>query len=175
VFRLYPPKPLNSEYHVIRSRKGRRRLLSGTNCLVLVLALTRTRGSLITLQLIFGLSFSSVDECLKFGIRVLINVLSNHNSIIVAIPSDENIDDYEQMIKHKYPELEQVWCTCDGIKLKIQSPSEYVTQSRFYNSYVHGHFIGAVICFYTDSTIPIVERSWATTWLTSSGDGQYLL
>jgi hypothetical protein len=55
--------------------KGRPRFCSGTVILGLCLAWTRTRGSCMVLQMIFGMTANSVSMYLRFGRRILIAVL----------------------------------------------------------------------------------------------------
>ena len=57
--------------------KGRKRKIHLENCLGLVLAWTRTRGLLIALQLICGMTFSNLDEYLLFAKRIIVKVLRN--------------------------------------------------------------------------------------------------
>ncbi len=52
---------------------GRPRMLSGADCLGLCLAWTRTRGSVMVI--IFGMTGTSVSMYLRFGRRILIEVL----------------------------------------------------------------------------------------------------
>ena len=55
--------------------KGRPRHCSGTVILGLCLAWTRTRGSCMVLQMIFGMTANLVSMYLRFGRRILIAVL----------------------------------------------------------------------------------------------------
>ena len=57
--------------------KGRKRKIHLENCLGLVLAWTRTRGLLIALQLICGMTFSNLDKYLLFAKRIIVKVLRN--------------------------------------------------------------------------------------------------
>ena len=68
------------------------------DCLGLVLAWTRTRGSLMALQLIFGMTYTNLDEYLLFGKRIIIKVLRNHPMAQVKIPSSEKIAEYKEMV-----------------------------------------------------------------------------
>lgn len=56
-------------------RRGRPRSITSIMCLGLVLAWTRTRGSYMVLQLIFGLTSTRLSIWLRFGRRVLIRIL----------------------------------------------------------------------------------------------------
>jgi hypothetical protein len=52
-------------------QKGRPRLTTAADCLGLCLAWTRTRGSNMVLQIIFGMTSSPVSIYLRFGRRIL--------------------------------------------------------------------------------------------------------
>jgi hypothetical protein len=44
----------------------------------LVLAWTRTRGLLMVLQLIFGMTYTNLDDYLLFAKRIIVMVLQDH-------------------------------------------------------------------------------------------------
>ena len=82
LFMEYTPHTKNGEVMLMKKdvskrRPGRKRLLTSKDCLGLVLAWTRTRGSMFTLQLIFGMTGSAVSINIRFGRRLLIQVLKN--------------------------------------------------------------------------------------------------
>jgi hypothetical protein len=69
-----------------RRNKGRPRLISAADCLGLCLAWTRTRGSTVVLQLIFGMTATPVSMYLRFGRRILIQVLQSEPDAAIKIP-----------------------------------------------------------------------------------------
>ena len=87
---------------IINLTRGRPRLLASRDCLGLVLAWTRTRGSLMALQMIFGSVFPSVDRCLKLGKRILLNVLVKHPSARICIPTREKIEEYMATVQDRH-------------------------------------------------------------------------
>ncbi len=64
----------------------------------LVLAWTRTRGSLMVLQLIFGMTYTNLNNYLLFAKRIIIIVLQDHPMAEVQIPSTEKIEEYVEMV-----------------------------------------------------------------------------
>ena len=52
------------------SGRGRKRIVDSATCLGLVLMWTRTRGSYVVLQMIFGLTQIAVNVYLRFGRRI---------------------------------------------------------------------------------------------------------
>ena len=55
--------------------KGRKRMIRPEDGLGLVLAWTRTRGSLMALQLIFGMTYSNLNDYLLYGKRIIVKML----------------------------------------------------------------------------------------------------
>jgi hypothetical protein len=63
----------------------------------------------MSLQMHFGMSMTNLNMYLRFGRRIITEVLSNDEYAKIAIPSDEVINEYKQLIKAKYPALDDVW------------------------------------------------------------------
>lgn len=91
-----------------------------------------------------------------YGRHVLDAVLSEEPDAKFTIPSDERIKEFQSCIAEKHPALKGVWCTMDGLKLTVEQAPDLYVQGRFYNGWTHGHYIGCVIVFCPDGTIPIV-------------------
>jgi DDE superfamily endonuclease len=135
--------------------KGRKRMIRPEDGLGLVLAWTRTRGSLMALQLIFGMTYSNLDDYLLYGKRIIVKVLRNDPRSSVKIPSSERIAEYKEMVSNRHPYLTDVWCTMDGLKLTLQQSGDALIQERYYNGWTHDHYVSSVLCFCPDGTIPI--------------------
>ncbi len=135
--------------------KGRPRLLSAADGLGLVLTWTRTRGSTMVLELIFGMTQTSISNYLAFCSHILINVLMGKEDAKIKRPTIEKIQEYKQAVLQHHPLLEDVWCTMDGLKLMLECAGDDVIQNRFYNGWTCDHYVGAVIVFCPDGTIPM--------------------
>ncbi len=109
--------PYSDSGGIIRVRRGKgcKRMISPIICLGLVLAWTRTRGNVFSLQLDFGLSHSCLCLWLRFGMRIVVNVLRDHPLARVRKPSREEVAAYQQATVAKYPSLPEVWGTLDGL------------------------------------------------------------
>lgn len=92
---------------------------------------------------------------LRFGWRILVEILQYDEYAMIDVPSPEKINEYKQAISEKYPCLVNVWATMDGLKTPIQQSGSTKQQSYFYNGWKHGHFVTNVFCFCPDGTIPI--------------------
>jgi hypothetical protein len=126
------------------------------DCIGLVLAWTRTRGLLMVLQLIFGVTYTNLDDYLLFAKRIIAMVLRDHLMAQVQIPSSKKIEEYKEMVHHQHPYILDVWCTMDSLKLMLEQSGDALIQEQFYNGWTHNHYVMSVICFRPDGTIPIV-------------------
>ncbi len=136
--------------------KGWKRKIQPEDCLGLVLAWTRTRGSLMALQLVFGMTYSNLDDYLLFGKRIIEMVLKNNDRARVLMPCSEKIDEYKHMVRNRHSFLTDVWCTMDGLKLTLEQSGNALIQERYYNGWTHDHYdVMPVLCFCPDGTIPI--------------------
>jgi len=93
LYKRYSPYTVNGKIGSLRheqgTRGGRPRSLDAAGCLGLVLCYSRTRGSLFSLQLMYGVTHSVLLVFLKFGIRLLYKVLKEDEGAQVRIPSPE--------------------------------------------------------------------------------------
>ncbi len=73
---------------------GRPRLMSSYDGLGLILTWTRTRGSQMVLQMMFGMMGTCTSDYLSFLMIILVRVLSKMDDAGVKIPDDEAINQY---------------------------------------------------------------------------------
>lgn len=144
---------------ILTNNRGRKRTVTAVDCLGLVLAWTRTRGSTMSLQMHFGMSMTNLSLYLRFGRRIVASILSRDHFAKIALPSDERIQEYKEAIAEKYPLLGDVWSAMDGLKTPIQQSGSTKTQGYFYNGWKHNHFVTSVFCFCPDGTIPIAHMN----------------
>jgi hypothetical protein len=148
----YTPYSRNGKIVLRRSDNGiprnrRPRHLDSRACLGLVLAFTRTRGSMYAMQMLFGITGSVLSLFLRFGRRLLIRVLKEEPGARVAMPSLAEIEQYKRIVSKQYPSLEDVWFVMDGLKLLLEKPGFHRIQSCFYNGWLHDHFVGNIFVF----------------------------
>ena len=115
VYHSYSPF-VNEDGYIVtkRSRAGRPFQMRSKDCLGLVLAWTHTRGSLMALQLIFGIKMTPTANYLQFAHQILMKVLRNNESVKIVMPSAHQLEKYHQMIASRHPALVDVWSTMDG-------------------------------------------------------------
>ena len=146
---------LSGTIEPIRPNFGRPRKIRHEDCVGLVLMWTRTRGSLMTLQMIFGMTMTNLAMYLKFGKRLLVEILRNDKHARIRIPTAAKIEEYRKAVGERHPCLDDVWVTMDGLKLDLEQAPLEDTQNRFYNGWTHGHYVSSVFCFAPNGTIPI--------------------
>ena len=149
------PQKANKKFHMRRVRQtgrtGRKRQIDATICLGLVLAWTRTRGSTIPLQVIFGMTANPVSVWLRFGRRLLVKVLQNHPDAEVRMPTRSEIASFKAVIREKYPVLKNVWGAMDGLKVLIEANPDL--ENIFYNGWKCDHYISNLFVFSPDGRI----------------------
>ena len=103
--------------------------MNPADCLGLVLAWSRTRGSLMVLQLIFGMTMSPVAKYLQFARRILVKILKANDLAKIQIPPPEKLEEYQAVIVARHPALDMVWGTMDGLKCRIEKAPDKIVQS----------------------------------------------
>ncbi len=101
VFELYTPFVLSGILCFERMKeqnRGRPWMIRPEDSIGLVLAWTRTRGMLMVLQLIFGMTYTNLDYYLLFAKRIIVMVLQDHPMAQVQIPSSEKIEEYKDVV-----------------------------------------------------------------------------
>lgn len=146
------------------SHRGRPRKITSVMCLGLVLAWTRTRGSLMVLSMIFGLTTANLSVWLRFARRIMVRVLKDHPKSKVRMPTDEEIQDYIQAICSKYPSLQDVWGAMDGLKLYLQRAGGPTEENKYYNGWQHDHFVNSLFLFTPDGLIRYAYFNAPGTW-----------
>ena len=109
----------------------------------------------MVLQIIFGMTMTNLSVYVRFARRIIISVLRNDPLAAISIPNNIEIEEYKDAINSRHPPLKEVWCTMDGLKLKLQSAPGQKIQERYYNGWTHDHYVTSVLCFCPDGTIRI--------------------
>ena len=109
VYDLYSPF-VDEDGYIVKKIKnmGRPHTIRPEDCLGLLLAWTRTRGSLMVLQLIFGLTMSPLSKYLQFARRIIVKILKNKPLAKICLPSNEKIVEYQETIHDRHPALQDV-------------------------------------------------------------------
>ena len=101
----------------------------------------------MALQLIFGMTFSNLDDYLLFAKWIIVKVLRKDQRAHVRIPSSEKIEEYKAMVQSRHTFLTDVLCTMDSLKLTLEQSGDALIQERFYNGWTHDHYVSSVLCY----------------------------
>jgi len=152
---------------------GQPQSLDSPSCLSLVLGYTRTKGSLFSLQMIFGVTHSVLALFLWYSIKLLYKVLKEEPTARIEIPSVEEIMEYQEVISSHFPVLNCTWCVVDGLKIPIQKSGDEATQNTYYNGWLHSRFVGGIFVFAPSGVIVAcilnAPGSWHDSYIAENG------
>ena len=136
-----------------RERRGRPRKITAHACLGLTLYWTRTTCYYWTIAGFFGLTASPCELWLRFGKRMLLQVLRNREDAKIRMPNEETLGQYLGSINLAYNKLTNVAYVGDGLKILIEKSGDNVKQNAFYNGWKCDHFVTNLFIFAPDGTI----------------------
>jgi hypothetical protein len=91
----------------------------------------------------------------------------------VAIPSVEEIQEYQAVVRDNFPALDGAWCVMDGLKIPIQRSGDELAQNAYYNGWSHAHFVGCVMAFAPSGIIVActlnAPGSWHDSFIAQNG------
>lgn len=150
IYSSYSPYSDEGNIRIIKqtsTRQGKPRSLTSQQCLAITLTWYRTRGSVMVLCIIFGVSASVCSLFLRFGRRLLLEVLQSDVNAGVKMPTDEEIGMFQESFLAKYSSLGEIYAVADGLKLYLQQSGDVIIQNMFYNGWTHDHYISNVFVF----------------------------
>ena len=156
LFNEFTPWTRNNDGHKykrVRTRRGRKRMVSAISCLGLVLAWYRFKGAQWVLQGWFGFTYGQTNVWLRFGRRMLFKALHCHPDCVVKFPEDNKIKFLMKAVNRRHTSLKKVYCVADGLKLHFQQCKSLTEQSKYYNGWQHGHYITNLFVFGADGRI----------------------
>jgi hypothetical protein len=65
--------------------------------------------------------------------RLLFRVLKEEEDAKVALPSAQEVAEYQEVVRTNFPALDGAWCVMDGLKVQFQKGREESTQNVYYN------------------------------------------
>jgi hypothetical protein len=90
---------------------------------------------------------------LRFGRRLLIQILRNDERSSPSMPTDDEIAGFVSAISTKYPALINCWGPIDGLKLRLQRSGNNKIQNLFFNGWTHNHQVCNLFLFSPDGKI----------------------
>jgi len=79
-------------------KMGRPCTILPEDCLGFMLAWSHTRGSIMVLQLIFGISMSPLSKYLQYARRIIIKLLKNDSLAKIPLPAYDKLQEYQKPI-----------------------------------------------------------------------------
>ena len=101
------------------------------------------------LQLLFGGTSLCTNLWIRFARRILLMILQNHPAAQIKVPDSTQRSAFKAAIRSKYPLLENVWGSMDGLKVPIQEANDDLVQGRYYNGWLHGHYLTNLLLLFT--------------------------
>jgi hypothetical protein len=133
--------------------RGRPRMIAPSSCLGLVLYWSRTSCHIWSLAQYFGMTASPCCLWLRFGKRLLLNILAKREDAQIKLPAEAKLRQYVACVSNKYPRLNNVAYVGDGLKVLLQKAGNNGKQNAFYSGWKTDHFITNLFVFAPDGTI----------------------
>jgi hypothetical protein len=100
------------------------------------------------------MTYSSLSKYLQFARRIIIKLLKNDLFVKMSLPDTNKLQEYQEIISHMHPDLQDVWGTMDGLKIRIEQAPDGVVQGPFYDGWKCDHYVTTVLCVAHNGTIP---------------------
>lgn len=140
----YSPYSASGLIRKLKRKARRPRSMTALQCLVIVLAWGRTRGSTMVLSMIFGVTSSVCSLFIRFGRRLLLRSLKKDANASIRMPNQQEISAFQNAFMSRYSTLKDVYAVADGLKLYLESSSECTMQNMFYNGWTHDHYVSNI-------------------------------
>ena len=115
----------------------------------------RNHGVQWVLSTVFGMTQSQVSNYLRFYRRILIKLLVKTNLAKASVPDFTDIESFLEVVSRRHPILgeKKVWKTMDELKKLLQQSGRFTLQLRYYNGWIHDHYVTNLFVFAPDGTI----------------------
>ncbi len=127
--------PYSPDGRIVRMRlsagRGRPRSMTASHCLGMALTWIRSRGSEHMLSLVFSVTGSVCSLFLRFARRILIRILCSDPRAL-RLPTDAEVEEFQGVFETKHPNLRDVYCVADGLKLMLEQCADVTIQNRYY-------------------------------------------
>ena len=118
-----------------QNRCGHNSTIYPEDCLGLVLGWTTTHGSMMALQLLFGMTVTNLLMYVHFNCRLIIEFFNHHHLAKVSVPSKEKSRNMNKLFMPNIL-IENVCCAMDGLKLYLKQTSLTKVQKQYYNEWL---------------------------------------
>lgn len=116
-----------------RARIGRHQDLNEAAQVRLFLFYISSRMGVNHLCLLFGVTPSSCSRYLSIVLKLIVRNLRRHQAAKIQFPSEQKLEEFEQLITAREPLASGIVGFADGLALPIECSHEERVQNTFYN------------------------------------------
>jgi hypothetical protein len=116
------------------------------------------------LCLIFGITPSACSRILKYILRLTVKRLRHHPLARVKFPTEEKMQQYAEMIRHREPSVTDVIGFMDGVSFTTECTDERVEQNAYYCGYDCDTMVNNVFIFGPDGKIFFCAINYPGSW-----------
>lgn len=139
---------------LLKSRRGRPRVLDAAGGLAIVLHWLRSKCSFCDLCFVFGTVPSCTNIWVQFGLICLYVVLPKLDAARVHWPrNSDEVRLFCAAIATRCPHLKDCWGMLDGLNLRTVNSTDEARQNAAYNGWLHGCFVSSLFVFTPDGCI----------------------
>ena len=117
------------------------------------------------LCLIFGITPSACSRILKYILRLTVKRLRHHPLARVKFPTEEKMQQYAEMIRHREPSVTDVIGFMDGVSFTTECTDERVEQNAYYCGYDCDTMVNNVFIFGPDGKIFFCAINYPGSWV----------
>jgi len=130
----------------------------------LLLCYLGSQMNLKWLCLIFGITPSACSRILKYILRLTVKRLRHHPLARVKFPTEEKMQQYAEMIRHREPSVTDVIGFMDGVSFTTECTDERVEQNAYYCGYDCDTMVNNVFIFGPDGKIFFCAINYPGSW-----------
>ncbi|KAI0309157.1 hypothetical protein OF83DRAFT_1089263 [Amylostereum chailletii] len=112
----------------------------------------------VSLQEIFGLIPTTINQYLSFASQILLVTLRQCYDARISWPRVATFKEYSELIVHRHTSLWGAFGFIDRLKTRVQESSDPEIENTTYNGWLHEHFINSVLVFAPDGRPSKLQR-----------------
>lgn len=152
------------DFYDRNSTKGRKTLLTTEDVLALILHYLSSQAEQNIIGRLFGLTAASTSRYLWNGMNVLFHTLKHLKEAEIRFPSCEKMQELSDNLTEVEPSMRHVFGFVDGLNSPINDPQDPFEQNAYYNGWLSGCFVSAVILYGVDGRILWVSFNAPGSW-----------
>lgn len=146
------------------SVRGRKTMLSCEDMLALALHYLSSQAEQNLIGRLFGLTPASTSRYLWNSMQVLIHTLREMPEAQIQFPTYDEMRILSSRLTEVEPSIRHVFGFVDGLNSPINDPQDPFEQNAYYNGWLSGCFVSAVILYGVDGRILWVNFNAPGSW-----------